>query len=265
MRHLLLMVALAGLSGPASAQIESLLVPVAPTVTVGKSEVRASANETNPTAVGGQTMLDGEAFTAELTKELAARMSLKGDLKLSLTRAWQPVPMPVTDFAVAIVAMPANGLSGSFSVRVKVSSGGNVIGDWQIPVTAELWQDAWVTTSRLDRGQQLSADLLSLQKVDVLRERLPVVSGEVDPAALNLVTSVAAGRPLARRDVAGRPVIRKGQVVEVVAQQGLIAISMKALALESGAAGDLIKLRNLESRREINGQIINENKVQIHF
>ena len=62
-----------------------------------------------------------------------------------------------------------------------------------------------------------------------------------------------------------RPVIRKGQVVEVVAQQGLLAISMKALALESGAAGDLIKLRNLESRREINGQIINESKVQIHF
>ena len=40
---------------------------------------------------------------------------------------------------------------------------------------------------------------------------------------------------------------------------------MKALALENGAAGDLIKLRNLESRREINGQIINENKVRIPF
>lgn len=265
MRPILLMVALGGLSGPAPAQIDRLLVPVAPTVTVGKPDVRSSASGTKPLAVEGQTMLDGEAFTAELTKELAARMSLKGDLRLSLTRAWQPVPMPVADFAVAIVAMPANGLSGSFSVRVKVSSGGKVIGDWQIPVAAELWQDAWVATGRLDRGQQLSADLLALQKVDVLRERLPLVSAEIDPAALDLVTSVTAGRPLTRRDVAGRPVIRKGQVVEVVAQQGLIAIRMKALALESGAAGDLIKLRNLESRREINGQIINENKVQIHF
>jgi flagella basal body P-ring formation protein FlgA len=29
--------------------------------------------------------------------------------------------------------------------------------------------------------------------------------------------------------------------------------------------GDQIRLRNLENRREINGEVINENKVQIHF
>ena len=50
-----------------------------------------------------------------------------------------------------------------------------------------------------------------------------------------------------------------------MAQQGLLAIRMKALALENGAAGDLIKLRNLESRKEFNGQILNENQVQVHF
>jgi flagella basal body P-ring formation protein FlgA len=37
------------------------------------------------------------------------------------------------------------------------------------------------------------------------------------------------------------------------------------MALESGAMGDQIRLRNLENRREINGEVINENKVQIHF
>jgi flagella basal body P-ring formation protein FlgA len=65
--------------------------------------------------------------------------------------------------------------------------------------------------------------------------------------------------------VIARPVVRKGQVVEVVAQSGMLAISMKAMALESGAMGDQIRLRNLENRREINGEVINENKVQIHF
>jgi flagella basal body P-ring formation protein FlgA len=40
---------------------------------------------------------------------------------------------------------------------------------------------------------------------------------------------------------------------------------MKALALENGTAGALIKLRNLESHKEFNGQIINESKVQVQF
>ena len=47
--------------------------------------------------------------------------------------------------------------------------------------------------------------------------------------------------------------------------QLMLAISMKALAMENGAKGDLIKLRNLESRKEFSGQILNENRVQIHF
>ena len=57
----------------------------------------------------------------------------------------------------------------------------------------------------------------------------------------------------------------EGQVVEVVAQNGMLAISMKALALENGTTGEQIRLRNLESRREINGEVINENKVHIRF
>jgi flagella basal body P-ring formation protein FlgA len=79
------------------------------------------------------------------------------------------------------------------------------------------------------------------------------------------VQSLPAGRPLTRRDVIERPVVRKGQLVEVVAQQGALNLSMKALALESGAAGDLIKLRNLESRREFCGQVLHESKVQVQF
>ncbi|MCE9612536.1 MAG: flagellar basal body P-ring formation chaperone FlgA [Chthoniobacter sp.] len=265
MRLILGLAVLNVLLASTGAQIDNLLVPVRPPTTDNRPEIRSPEAGSSPAATERQTLLSGEAFAAELTKELAARMSLKGELKLSLTRAWQPVQLPEAEFAIAIVTMPANGLSGSFTLRVKVTSGGRLISDCQVSVAAELWQDAWVASSRLDRGQPLSADQLSLQKVDVLRERLPLVSAEIDPTALDLVTSVAAGRPLARRDVAGRPIIRKGQVVEVVAQQGLIAISMKALALESGAAGDLIRLRNIESRREINGEIVNESKVQIHF
>jgi flagella basal body P-ring formation protein FlgA len=76
---------------------------------------------------------------------------------------------------------------------------------------------------------------------------------------------VPAGRPLGRREAAGRPLIRKGQFVEAVAQHGAMSISMKALALENGAAGDLIRLRNVESRKDFNAQVLNENKVQVRF
>lgn len=249
----------------ATAQIDRLLEPVRPSGAPERASERPPAAGETASRDQGFATLESDAFVAEVERELAARLSIKGQLKLALTRPWQPVKLPAADFAVAIVDMPTKGLSGTFFLRVKVSSGRELIGDWQVPFAAQLWQDVWVATSRLDRGQAITSALVSAQQVDVLRERSPLVLAEVDPASLDLVTSVAAGRPLTRRDVIARPVVRKGQVVEVVAQSGMLAISMKAMALESGAMGDQIRLRNLENRREINGEVINENKVQIHF
>lgn len=265
MRTVLAIASFALLSASACAQLDRLLTPVARPPALRASDGRTVAGNESAGVAEVRTTLGGDAFLGELEKELTARMSVTGELKLSLTRPWQPVKLPAPDFAIAITELPTGGLSGTFFLRVKVSSGGVLVGDWQVPVAAQLWQEVWVASSRLDRGQALDRTLLAAQKVDVLREKQPLISAETDPSSLDLTMSVAAGRPLTRRDVVVRPVIRKGQVVEVVAQQGLLAISMKALALESGAAGDLIKLRNLESRREINGQIINESKVQIHF
>ena len=173
--------------------------------------------------------------------------------------------MPASDFAITITETPANGIAGTFLVRVKITSSGELITDTQVSLRAQLWQEVWTAASRLERGQPLDRSLLSVTKVDSLKERQPPLLAEVDPSTLEVAQTVSASRALTRRDVSVRPLIRKGRVVEVVAQQGQLAISMKALALESGASGDLIKLRNLESRKEFSGQILNENKVQVHF
>ena len=265
MRTLAAIAGFAVLGASSFAQLDRLLTPVAESAPVRTGESGTAAKGESVSAAEIHATLGASAFLAELEKELAARMSVTGELKLSLTRPWQPVKLPAQDFAINITELPTGGLSSAFFVRVKVSSGGAQVGDWQVPLAAQLWQEVWIASSRLDRGQALDRSLLAVQKVDVLRERQPLISADTNPDSFDLVSGVAAGRTLTRRDVVARPVIRKGKVVEVVAQQGLLAISMKALALENGAAGDLIKLRNLESRREINGQIINESTVQIHF
>ena len=248
---------LALVGSSAFAQLDRLLAPVDGPVVQSAPAAKATAADPR--------LLTVEMLTAELEKELTARLSLSGELKLTLAQPWQTLKLPASDFAIVITEVPVGGISGTFYIRAKVSSGGGVVGDWQLPLRAQLLQEVWVASTRLDRGQPLDRSVLAVQKIDVLRERLPLIPAEADPTNLDLTQSVAAGRPLTRRDIAERPVVRKGQVVEVVARQGMLVVSMKALALENGAMGDLIKLRNLESRKEFSGQILNENKVQVHF
>ena len=244
----------------ASAQIDRLLVPVSAQA-VQETTTRVAA----PRKGTASHTLGADAFLAEAERELRAHLSLKGDLKLTLAQPWKALKLPAEDFTVAISEIPTGGITGTFLLRAKIMSGGDLVSDVQMSLRAQLWQDVWTATNRLDRGQALDRSLLTTSKVDVLREGQPQLLAEVDPTTLEIAQTVNASRPLTRRDVIERPLVRRGQVVEVVGRQGMLAISMKALAMENGAKGDLIKLRNLESRKEFSGQILNENKVQIHF
>lgn len=249
--------AFALLTVSADAQIDRLLAPV--------SVQGILTTSARPAAASVAHTLGADAFVAEIETELSARLHLNGELKLTLTQPWKVLKLPAADFAVVISETPAGGINGTFLVRTKITSSGEIVSDLQVPFRAQLWQEVWTAASRLERGQALDRSLLSTTKVDVLREQQPPLLAGVDPSTLEVAQTVNASRALTRRDVIERPLIRRGQVVEVVARQGMLAITMKALALESGAGGELIKLRNLESRKEFSGQILNESKVQVHF
>ena len=246
-------------SSPAHAQLDSLLAPVNPAALPSP----AGANAATPPSV--PDVLNAEMLRAELEKELQARLSLNGELRIEVTNAWQPIKLPAPEFAIQLTEMPIGGIGSTFFVRAKIVSGTSSFGPFQIAVRAQLWQEVWMAANRLDRGQALDRSVLAAQKVDVLHERQQMISTDVDPATLELTMNLNAGRPLTKREAVSRPVVRKGQVVQVVAQQGTLTVSMKAIALENGATGDLIRLRNLDSRKDFNAQVINETKVQVHF
>jgi flagella basal body P-ring formation protein FlgA len=213
----------------------------------------------------GRHLLDGETLLRSVEKELTNHYGVNGELKLSFIRPWVPVTMADADFSLTVTEPPADGLASSFVVKVKVVAAAEIVGEWALSVRAQLLQEMWAANGRIERGQPLDRNSVTVQKVDVLRDRQPFLSAETDPQNFETIQTIVTPRLLVRRDVVDRPIVRKGQVVEVVAKQGLLTLSMKALALENGTAGSLVKLRNLESHKEFNGQVIDESKVQIQF
>ena len=77
--------------------------------------------------------------------------------------------------------------------------------------------------------------------------------------------AVPAGRMLTWRDIARRPLVRKGEVVEVAAVEGPLMVTMKAVAMENGAQGDTVTVRNAESRKDFSAMVVSENRVQVRF
>jgi len=270
-------VAMVAISTGFAEGIDPILSPLPSDMEIAKHEGMLIASlqtsaETTPAVEAGRAAaaaahrtLQAQEVLNDLGKQISDYYSLKGVFKLDFVRPWQPLKLPSENFELILSDYPGGGVSSAFLIQCKVVSEGVTIADLQLSLHAQLWQEVWGALSKLDRGQPLDSTMVALQKVNVLRDKQTYLSSDVDPSVYDMAQSVQAGHPLFKQDVVERPVVHKGQVVEVVARQGLFNVRMKALAMEDGGEKAIIKMRNLETRKDFNAQIINENQVEVHF
>jgi len=256
----------------ARAQLDQILAPLPiGEKTTSQEQIAADANgdlsvqQAAQPAAQAPNQLTADALLNDLQKQLVSYFGLKGDLKLTIGQSWRPLPLPGKDFQITLTDYPSEGVTNSFAVRFKVKSGGVDVGEYQVAVRAQMWETVWVTQGQMDKGQALDASLLNVEKIDALRDRATFLSADMDPSGYDVAQGIGAGRPIAKQDVIERPIIHRGDVVEVVATHGMLDIRMKALALEDGGMNALIKLKNLDSNKAFTAQILNENEVKVQF
>lgn len=237
----------------------SLLRPIAlllPLLSVGAGIARADE-------AAGAVGLDRAQLLSLLSRQVAAHYNLEGDLELDLVRPWSPPDRAAAKWDLSILDYPAVP-AASMLLRCRLLADGNATSDVTLVLRAALWRDAWVAREPLTVGATFDPAVLDTRRVDLFRERdsLPATSGD---RSLAFARAVPAGRLLTWHDVSRRPLVRKGGLVEVRAVDGPMVVTMKAQALESGAQGETITVRNPESRRDFPAVIIDENHVQINF
>jgi flagella basal body P-ring formation protein FlgA len=149
-------------------------------------------------------------------------------------------------------------------VRARVLADGALVSDVSCVLRASHWRDVWVARQPLTAGATFDPAPLEARRVDLFRDR-DVVPASVGDRTFIFARSVAAGRILTWRDIARRPLVKKGNVVEVSVVEGLLLVTMKALAMENGAQGDVVTLRNPESQKNFTAIVVDENRVKIRL
>lgn len=214
-------------------------------------------------ATGRSDQLTPEVFLPQVTAQLADQFGVEGELQLDLLRSWR-APLVKSDNWSMIVVAPPRALTSQMIVRVRLVVDGVNTGEWNLPLRAQLWKDAMVATRPIGRGQPLDSSLFDLRRVDALREKEAIPAGS-ELANLTIARSVGAGAVLSWRDVTRRNLVERGDRIEVVATDGSLSISLKALAMQSGALGDTIVVRNTESRRDFSAVVTAENQARVYF
>lgn len=226
--------------------------------------MRLTAVTTAGTATDTPVPFAQKDFMAALARELTEHFNLEGDLQLEMLRTWNTPDRVAHLWQVEVTEFPALP-AGSMLVRCRVLADGVATGgEATLVLRAAHMRDVWIARQPLSSGSTFDPALLDTRRVDLFRDRdaLPAAVGD---RTFILLRSVQPGRFLTWRDVGRRPLVRKGDMVEVSASEGTLVITLKGLAMQNGAQGEAVTIRNIESRKDFTAFVIDENHVQVRF
>lgn len=204
-----------------------------------------------------------ERFLPQLAAQLATQFGVAGELQLDLLRGWVAPATPAADWTMTVV-VPPQTLVPQMIVRARLVSAGRTLGEWNLPVRAQLWAEVFAVRQPVARGELLDAAVLEPRRADLLRDK-DAVPATTDLAPLSASRPIAAGALLTWHDVARRALVQRGSRVDVVATYGALTITMRGLAMQSGALGETITVRNPESRRDFSAVVTAENQARVAF
>lgn len=249
------------------------------TLSLAKKDIKAAlqkledgATDTSLEVLGAETVRVArkmrsleESEVREMLSEMLQKdlVGGRGDLELRFTRAWNPVSVPDDPLKLRIVDLPLSGLSGNFVLRFELSAGSTLAGTWSIGVQAQVWREIWITRAPLVRGQSVRDADLVLEKRDVLSFKEELAGLDPNDGRLEFSRGVPAGSPIFARMLRVKPVVRRGQVVEALIEDGALQIGAKVEVLEDGAPGQFVRVRNLQSRREFKGKVRDEETIVV--
>jgi flagella basal body P-ring formation protein FlgA len=171
--------------------------------------------------------------------------------------------VPEEAVSLQLTDLPPAGVLPNLVAGFELWCGKERIGSWQAPLQARVWHDLPVAHSPIARGQLLRDADITLERRDMLSQHEDCIPFPVTDNLLEASGSIQAGMPVTCRLTRARPIMRRGQLVQAVYQDGPMIISLKVEALEDGALGQTVRVRNPKTRRELYGKIQTEDLVSI--
>jgi len=136
---------------------------------------------------------------------------------------------------------------------------------WTVYVnaSAKVYRQVAVLTRSVPRGTPLEADDIVLEERDVGTLFSGYFTETAEVAGLHTKRALATGHVLTPGVVALPKLVNRGQQITVIAGADGIEVRSMGKALSDGVAGELISVKNLSSKRVVEGVVLEAGLVKI--
>ncbi|HET8997908.1 MAG TPA: flagellar basal body P-ring formation chaperone FlgA, partial [Acetobacteraceae bacterium] len=153
--------------------------------------------------------------------------------------------------------------SGRFTAILSVTGAAMEPVNLRLAGRAEATEQLPVATARLPAGTVLRAEDLRLARIRVSRLHGAVVRTMQDAAGLQLRRPALPGQPLQRADLVRPSLVQRGATVRLELQAGGLRLTAQGIAMQSGAAGERIRVMNTASRALLEAVVSGPDAVRV--
>lgn len=122
-----------------------------------------------------------------------------------------------------------------------------------VPVSLQVWATGWTPLEDVPAGARLRPGMLRPLEVDIARLESPPWHGQ--PEGLVLRSPARAGQVLLQRQVGAPSAVSRGERVDIVHRDRLLEVRMRAVALQDGEPGQVVRVRT-QSGSQLQARVI---------
>ena len=151
------------------------------------------------------------------------------------------------------------------SIAVDFSVNGHFEKKTWVTATLEVWGPVVVTRKPLGRYKPITEDDIMLETMELTNLSANVVT---DPEAVlgkRTKRAIGAHVPLRADSVELPPLVKRGDLVVIIAQSKGLRITTRGVVKKKGRLGDRIPVVNVDSKKVLYARVIDANTVQVDF
>lgn len=153
--------------------------------------------------------------------------------------------------------------AGKIPLRVEVLVEGAQAARFLATAIVDDWREVPVMRRTLERGMLINTEDVQLVRLNLFNEPADVVEKLNDAVGRVLSGKIAAGETIRKSRVDIPPVVMRGKQVQLRYQHGALTAVASVRAMEDGHQGQVIRVRNTNSQKEINAKVISEHEVEV--
>lgn len=134
-----------------------------------------------------------------------------------------------------------------------------------LPVRIDLFDDVLILAKALHKGQIIDDNQVRYQKQNISRLKNGYYSKDDDISGLEAARNLNRSTILTPASLRPREMVKSGQQVTLILEYKGLQIKSTGLALKSARKGELVKVRNNQSRRVVEGIVSGVGQVRVNI